>query len=100
MVVVKLLNERAKVSEMGRLYACEHAIGLSVRTGVSVTVPSGMRGVVHSPLVAHPCDIESGEEIVLSCSARVAEGECVGSLAFLPTQIVVEGNASEMGPLA
>lgn len=84
---------------MGRLYACEDSQS-EVRTGVSVTVPPGMRGVVQSPLLVYPCLIESGDEIVLSCNASVTKGEYVGSLMFSPTEVVVEGDVSEMGPLA
>lgn len=98
MVFIKLLDERAKVPDMGRLHACES--GDSVRTGVSVTVPPGMNAVVQSPLVAHPCLIESGEEIVLTTNAKVTEGDYVGQVMFCPTEIVVEGDAAEMGPLA
>jgi hypothetical protein len=99
MVLVKLLNDSARVPDMGRLHACEDSQG-QIRTGVSVTVPSGMRGVVQSPLLVYPCLIESGEEIVLSSNASVTQGEYVGSLMFSPTSVVVEGDGSEMGPLA
>ena len=71
-----------------------------VRTGGAVAVPHGMRGVVHSPLLAYPCIVASGEEIVLDTNEKVVEGEYVGQIMFSPTEIVVEGAASEMGPLA
>jgi hypothetical protein len=100
MVLVKLLHDGAKVPEMGRLYACESTPGDRVRTGVSVTVPPGMRGVVQSPLLVYPCLIDSGEEIVLSIRDKVSKGEYVGSLLFSPTEVVVEGDGSEMGPIA
>lgn len=100
MIHVKLLDDGAKIPDMGRLYACESSIGGQIRTGVSVTVPPGMRGVVQSPLLVYPCLISSGEEIVLSSRDNVAKGEYVGNLMFSPTEVVVEGDGSEMGPLA
>lgn len=99
MVLVKLLNDRARVPDTGRLYACAESDG-EVRTGVSVAVPHGMRCVVQSPLLVHPCIVASGEEVVLDTKGKVAEGEYVGQIMFSPTEIVVEGDASEMGPLA
>lgn len=100
MVLVKLLHDGAKIPEMGRLYACESSMGDRIRTGVSVSVPPGMRGVVQSPVLVYPCLINSGEEIVLSMRDKVSEGDYVGNLLFSPTEVAVEGDGSEMGPLA
>jgi hypothetical protein len=99
MVLVKLLNDRARVPDAGRLYACADSDG-DVRTGVSVAVPHGMRCVAQSPLLVRPCLVESGEEIVLETNSKVADGEHVGQIVFFPTSVVVEGDASELGPLA
>ena len=100
---VKLHNDSAVAPESGRLYSSE-AAGLtaaSIRTGVSITMPRNMRAVVQSPFLDSPCVVESGVEIVLSKGQHeISAGQHVGNLVFTPTDVVVEGDASEMGPLA
>jgi hypothetical protein len=102
----KLLSDSAVAPEAGRLYSSEDApaSSRSIRTGVSIKTPPDMCAVVHSSrkgVLDSPCVVESGVEIVLSKGPHeIAAGQHVGNLVFTPVDVAIEGDASEMGPLA